>query len=347
MEGRFRDALARNEIKVYYQPILHLVSGKLCAYEALSRWYTPDRGLVKAADFLDELEGEEVGMLDTFVIWKVCETIRSFLDDGLTVVPVSINISYEDIVEGHILDNALKAIQKYQLSSELLHFELAEELLQRERARLIQEMNAFRKAGFELWLDHFGRSFSSLNLLMDLPIDLLKIDGALLKQCTHNPQARIILKNIMNTSKELGIGTLAEGVESEEVKEVLLQIGCEKLQGLLCGPAAPLTPKMHESFSPENEMVRDYFDAIGKVNLLSQTPLHTGWSHLDDDVLSDQGLPLAIMEFNGKRFHFLMSNDRFRRIIAALGTGNDNEPEQIFNDASLQFGSTIQRNSVL
>ena len=107
MEGRFRDALARNEIKVYYQPILHLVSGKLCAYEALSRWDTPDRGLVKAADFLDELEGEEVGMLDTFVIWKVCETIRSFLDDGLTVVPVSIGYavypengdSYKDLYQ--------------------------------------------------------------------------------------------------------------------------------------------------------------------------------------------------------------------------------------------------------
>ena len=134
-------------------------------------------------------------------------------------------------------------------------------------------------------------------------------------------------------AKELGIRTLMEGVEDEEVFEFLRQVGCEKAQGYSFGKPELLTAQTHTKLNPESMNVRHYYNSIGEVNLLSQTPLK-----MSNDL---NGIPLAITEFDGKNFKFLMSNSNFNKIFELLGVDGKNSPNDVFNNSMLQFAIQI------
>lgn len=339
-------------IKVYYQPIVHVFNRKICAYEALARWEDPEFGFLSPADFIGVLEDARlIHKLDVLVLRKVCAQMKISIDSGFPIVPVSINLSALDFQILNMPDLASEALRINNLPKNLLNIEITERALGENRQEIYDVMENFKRNGFEIWLDNFGSKYSSLNVLEEINFDLLKIDRRFLQNFHIQDRSRLILKNIMNMAKELGIRTLMEGVEDEIVLEFLRQTGCENAQGFLFGRPTPFemlnrSKDLHESLAERN-----YYTAIGRVNLLSQTPLETGLFASADSGLKVQvekqdfilnGLPLAVTEFDGHRFKFLMSNAGFNDIFKYLGIGEKCSPEDVFNDFSFHFAIKIR-----
>ena len=326
-------------IKVYYQPIVHVLSRKICAYEALARWEDPEFGFLSPADFIGVLEDARlIHKLDVFILRKVCAQLRISKDYGFPIVPVSINLSALDFQVLNMPEFASEALKINNLPTNLLNIEITERALGENRKEIYNVLEKFKRNGFEIWLDNFGSKYSSLNVLEEIDFDLLKIDRHFLQNFHTSKRSRLILKNIMNMAKELGIKTLMEGVEDEIVLEFLRQTGCENAQGFLFD-----RPKSFEMLNRsknlyENPQEINYFNKIGRVNLLSQTPLKTD---LDNNFVFN-GLPLAITEFDGRNFNFLMSNAGFKNIFKNLGFGEKYSPDDVFNNFSLPFAIKIR-----
>ena len=338
-------------IKVYYQPIVHVANGKICAYEGLARWEDPEFGFLSPADFIGVLEDARlIHKLDVFILKKVCSDMKTALQRGWTIVPVSINLSALDFQVLNMPYIAAEALKLNNLPKNFLNIEITERALGENRQEIYEVLEKFRRNGFEIWLDNFGSKYSSLNVLEEINFDLLKIDRRFLQNFHTQDKSRSILKNIMNMAKDLGIGTLMEGVEDETVLEFLKLTGCEKAQGFFFGRPAPFDVIANSRFRHEDTAERKYFNAIGRVNLLSQTPLKTGWTiqeNFSDDNADNlnsmlNGLPLAVTEFDGRRFKFLMSNSLFRNIFKDLALGDNFSLEDVFNNFSLQFAIKIR-----
>ncbi|MBR2179224.1 MAG: EAL domain-containing protein [Selenomonadaceae bacterium] len=338
------NAIINNHIKVFYQPIIHVVSGRLCGYEGLARWVDPVFGFLSPVDFITTLENARlIHRLDTYMIHKICYDIRDCIAKGFPVVPVSVNLSALDFQMTDMPVIASQALRETELTPDLLNLEITEAALTSENENIHNVLERFHSAGFEIWMDNFGSKYSSLNILEEVDIDLLKVDMRFLENFHTSSRSRAILKNIMNMAKEIGIRTLMEGVEDEEVLEFLRQTGCEKAQGYLFGKPAEIDDLRHLELNPEPSEIRSYYDAIGNVNLLSQTPLKTGWSEEDSkSTIADfNGIPLAIVEFDGRNFKFLMSNPSFKKVFKALGVDGKDTPDEVFNNPMLQFALKV------
>ena len=348
------EEMATNDyIKVYYQPIVRVFNRKICAYEALARWEDPEFGFLSPADFIGVLEDARlIHKLDFFILKKVCEQMKFSIDHNFPIVPVSINLSALDFQMLNMPYLASEAVSINNLPKNLLNIEITERALGENRQEIYDVLEKFKSNGFEIWLDNFGSKYSSLNVLEEINFDLLKIDRRFLRNFHIQDRSRRILKNIMNMAKELGIRTLMEGVEDEVVLEFLRQTGCENAQGFLFGRPTPFENLNPSKNLHENKVEKKYYTDIGLVNLLSQAPLETGVivrADANDLKLKDEnsnlilnGLPLAITEFDGQRFKFLMSNDGFNDIFKDLGIGKKCLPDDVFNNLSLPFAITIR-----
>ncbi|MCR5656847.1 MAG: GGDEF and EAL domain-containing protein [Butyrivibrio sp.] len=236
------DAAVENEnIKVFYQPVIRVRTGKICGYEALARWQDPDRGLIPPGNFIDILEEHrQIHKLDAFIVKKVCEDYRRLKDAGEMVVPVSINLSRLDFTLCNIFEIVEECRKKYGMPKHMLDIEVTESALNEDSALIKQEIDHFRNAGYQVWIDDFGSGYSSLTTILDYSFDVLKLDLTFLRQYDKNPKAGIVLTFIIQAAQSLGHVTLTEGVETEEHFEFLKIIGCDKAQGYHFGKPQPM-----------------------------------------------------------------------------------------------------------
>lgn len=340
--NKFDEILMLGRFKVHYQPIVHVASGRLCGYEALTHWLDPPRGLLPPSQFIAQLEEARlIHKLDAFVVDNVCQGIRYGLDRNVLTVPVSINISEIDFELSDVPALVANAIKKYDIPRGSLNIEVKESALCGERKALVVDgLHRLREMGCEIWIDNFARKQSPLNVLEAFRPDLLKIDLKFLRNFHSDVYSQILLKNIMNMIKEMGLRTLMVGVADEEVVNFLRQVNCEKAQGFYFGEPVPLEQTRHLTRQPEDEDTRRYYNSIGRVNLLSQTPMQTiSFDEVDIGLLNR--MPLAIVEFDGAKFHFIMFNESFRNVFSALGS----TPEEVFNNRSLPFAIRIHNNA--
>ena len=339
---KFDELLMLGRFKVYYQPIVHVASGRLCGYEALTHWLDPPRGLLPPSKFIAQLEEARlIHKLDAFVVDNVCQGIRYGLDRNVATVPVSINLSEIDFELSNVPELVADAIRKYDIPRGSLNIEIKESALCGDRkAPVVDGLQKMREMGCEIWIDNFARKQSPLNVLEAFRPDLLKIDIQFLRNFHSDAYSQILLKNIMNMIKEMGLRTLMVGVADEEVVNFLRQVNCEKAQGYYFGEPVPLEQTRHLTRPPEDEETRRYYNSIGRVNLLSQTPMQTiRFDEVDIGLLNR--MPLAIVEFDGAKFNFIMFNESFRNAFSALGSS----PEEVFNNHSLPFAIRIHNNA--
>ena len=236
------DKAAENDwIKPYYQPVVRSTDGKLCGVEALARWEDPKYGFLSPGQFIPTLEATKlVHKVDAHIIEYVCRDIRFLLDNDLPAVPVSINFSrldFELMDAVGILDDY---VSRYNIPKDLLHVEITESALMDDTSLLPKAVKALKDKGYALWLDDFGSGYSSLNVLKDYEFDVIKIDMVFLRNFEGNLKSKVIIGSIMSMAKALGMDTLCEGVETEEQRDFLKSINCERLQGYLFGRALPL-----------------------------------------------------------------------------------------------------------
>ena len=232
------NAVKERWIRPYYQPVVWSKDGTLCGVEALARWIDPRYGFLAPGKFVPTLEGTKlVHKLDACVLESVCRDIRRCLDEGLPVVPVSINFSRLDFELMDIVAFLEEVVAQYDVPKEYLHVEITESALAEDEGLLSDNARKLKEKGYALWLDDFGSGYSSLNVLKDFEFDVMKIDMKFLSGFEQNPKAQPLLESVIDMAGRMGMRTLTEGVETIPEKDFLTRANCERLQGYLFSKA--------------------------------------------------------------------------------------------------------------
>jgi EAL domain-containing protein (putative c-di-GMP-specific phosphodiesterase class I) len=229
-------AVREGWIKTFFQPVVDAKTGELCGYEALCRWQDPERGMLSPGTFIPMLEDAHlIHQVDLCMLERVCSWISSRLVAEEPVVPISINLSRLDFLACDIVKTVIDACDRWCISHELLAVEVTESALSGDDKSLRRDMERFREAGFEVWMDDFGSGYSSLNLLKDYEFDVLKIDMVFLRDMDTNTRARKIVRSVVDMAKSLGLKTLVESVETTSQRDFMREIGCDFMQVYLFG----------------------------------------------------------------------------------------------------------------
>ena len=224
------EAIEKEYIKVYYQPVVDINTNKLRGFEALARWDDPEHGFLPPLDFIGILEDAHlIHKLDTFMLKKVCERYRKETDAGRKCVPISFNLSRLDFKLCDIYKEVVRLTEEYRVPHEMLHIEITESVLDDDDGFIRRQIMRFQGDHFEVWMDDFGSGFSSLNVLKDYDFNFIKIDMVFLRNFTK--KSKMIIQSIVDMAKRLNAGTLTEGVETQEHLDFLKEIGCDLVQG--------------------------------------------------------------------------------------------------------------------
>lgn len=225
-------ALKHGEFEVFLQPKCNLITNEIIGSEALVRWNNPQKGYLSPGIFIPIFEQNGfVKELDYYVYEVTCKTIRRWLDDGITPLPVSVNISRYDLYDANLLTRILSIADEYDIPHDLIEIEITESAFVAESDLLPTFTRRVREFGFRVLIDDFGSGYSSLNVLKNILVDILKIDIKFLPVSESETKAPIILAAVIDMAKKLGLGIVAEGVETKEQLDLLASLQCEDVQG--------------------------------------------------------------------------------------------------------------------
>lgn len=231
-------AVEEGWVRPHYQPVVWSKDGTLCGVEALARWDDPKYGMLPPGKFVPTLETTRlVHKLDACILESVIRDIRRCLDQGLPVVPVSINFSRLDFELMDIVSFLEEVVAKYDVPKDYLHVEITESALSEDEGLLLANAQKLKERGYALWLDDFGSGYSSLNVLKDYDFDVMKIDMKFLTGFENNAKAQPLIESVIAMAERMGMRTLTEGVETLGEKDFLAHANCERLQGYLFGKA--------------------------------------------------------------------------------------------------------------
>lgn len=234
IEVSLPESLANNDLYLLYQPKVACEGKEIIGFEALLRWSHPQHGEIMPSDFIPIIEEsrliEEVG---EYVLEKVFNSLRQWIDQGLEPKPVAVNISGRHFFSPGLLNFIKSLSEKYAVPCSLIELEITEGVLADSNEENIGAMRNIRECGIRLSIDDFGTGYSSLSYLRRFPIDVLKIDRAFVNDCARNAEDAAICTAIIAVAKSIGLKTIAEGVEAEEQLAILAQQGCYGFQGYL------------------------------------------------------------------------------------------------------------------
>lgn len=231
IEECMREALENNQFRVYYQPKHDANTGELTGAEALIRWEHPEYGFMSPGEFIPIFEDNGfITEVDSFVWKKTCENLHKWIEKGLNVVPVSINVSKLDFMRPDFFEKLNKASTEMDVPSGLLHIEVTESLFSDQIEELVDILSKCQENGYKIELDDFGSGYSSLNTLSILPLDVVKMDMSLVKAITDFKSMRVFSACI-NLARSLGLKTVSEGVETKEQMWAIRELGGDVIQG--------------------------------------------------------------------------------------------------------------------
>lgn len=323
----FDEALEKGYIKVHYQPIVRSLTGNICDMEALCRWIRPDRGMAQPFQFIPVLEEHRlIHKLDFYVVRKICEDLDMLRNMNFPLVPVSVNLSRIDFEMFDVADEVIKIIDSYRIPHKLFSIEITESAFIHNADFLNGQINKFRNAGFEVWMDDFGSDYSSFKTLQKYNFDVVKLDMEFMRNFSSTGKNAIIITEVINLLTKLGIHTLAEGVDTDEKIKFLRDIGCEKLQGHSFSTAMPLEYHIDQYQRKVGHDYDDfttvhYYNQIGAVRL-DESVLTQNRIRLSDSSLS---IPVAVIEYRKDNFRILKANDEYKRFLEKIGLGEQCE----------------------
>lgn len=240
MTTKLRYALEGDQLELYYQPQIDLVSGRIVSSEALLRWNHPQAGLILPGKFIPLAEQSQlIGPIGDWVLRKACHDLKAWQDAELPVIPVSINLSLIQFQLGSITDKVHKALTHYNLAPELLTLEITESVFEQNNQALKQDLKALSAMGVRLSLDDFGTGYSSLAHLNNYFFDEIKIDKSFVRNLEKEPYAQAIVKAVILIATAMGADVVAEGIELQGQLATAQRLGCNKGQGFHYSPALP------------------------------------------------------------------------------------------------------------
>jgi diguanylate cyclase (GGDEF)-like protein/PAS domain S-box-containing protein len=237
--NELRRALERDELRVFYQPIMNLETSRITAFEALVRWEHPERGLVGPDQFIPL--AEETGLvvpIGTWVLEQACRQVAEWRASGASV-SVSVNLSPRQLAEPTLTAAIRGVLQRTAVDPHLVWLEITESTLMRDAESAVSALRALRALGVHLAVDDFGTGYSSMTYLKRFPVESLKVDRSFVDGLGREPEASAICTAVVSLAHALGMRAIAEGVERPEQVAMLRTLGCEMAQGYLFGRPAP------------------------------------------------------------------------------------------------------------
>lgn len=243
-------ALQNQEFELYYQPLWG-ADGRLVALEALVRWTSSSRGAVSPAEFIPEAEENGfIADLGAWVLRQTCRQIRIWQDSGCNPVPVAVNVSARELADPTFALRVLQILASERVGVGQLELEVTETSVMKEPELARRQLRLLHRAGVRVAMDDFGVGYSSLSRLQDLPLDSIKIDRAFVSR-VQGCREPILLSHMIEMGHKLGLLVTAEGVETEEQRRRLQQLGCDRMQGFLLArpmPAAAVAALLQRAF---------------------------------------------------------------------------------------------------
>lgn len=239
MEESMDSALINKEFVIYYQPKYNLKKGKYGGAEALVRWHKKDGSIVPPSEFISFFEKKGfITKVDMYVLKEVCSTLRRWIDEGIEIVTVSVNISKIDFYKGSLLSDIIEIVDRYKIPHKYIELEMTETIAAENLEEFINFADRCREAGFSVSMDDFGSGYSSLTMMKELNIDIIKLDKSMFSDNIIDERfnkAKIIIEHIIDLSKQLNIKVVAEGIESKELVDILIEMNCDMIQGYYYG----------------------------------------------------------------------------------------------------------------
>ncbi|MBE5912380.1 bifunctional diguanylate cyclase/phosphodiesterase [Pseudobutyrivibrio sp.] len=321
----FDRALKDEWIEVYYQPLVRASNGRVCNEEALVRWNDPILGIINPPDFIPILEAVNVvHRLDLYVLEHVLAKMTLQKNEGLFVVPTSINLSTMDFYYCDIVSEVCSRVDASGVGRENIAIEIAEAATARHNEQVLCQLDRFKEYGFQIWMDDYGGGDSSPILLQRIHFDLLKINIGLIQQIRFDETSRVIITELIRMAMALGIETSAEGVEDQDQVDFLQEVGCSKMQGFYYCRPIPMEIifdryRNGTQIGFENPEESDYYSQVGKVSLYDLS-----FSGNDDEQLNDyfDTMPMAIAEVNGKNISLVRTNRNFKKFLSLTALRN-------------------------
>ena len=230
ISNQLKDAIETRQIRPYLQPIVDS-RGMLAGAEALIRWIHPDEGMMNPGQFIPLFERNGlISVVDKYMWRCACELLADWKKRDIDSF-ISINVSPKDFYRIDVVSELKSLVEEFGIDPVKLRVEITETAITNDSIDMVKIIGDLREYGFIVEMDDFGSGYSSLNLLKDINLDLIKIDMQFLKDSERNMKATLIIKNIINMSEDLGIDTLTEGVETAKQFEKLYDMGCKLYQG--------------------------------------------------------------------------------------------------------------------
>ncbi|MGG1678899.1 EAL domain-containing protein [Neobacillus sp. NRS-1170] len=248
LETHLRKAIDKKELSLFYQPQIDLGTGKAKSFEALLRWKNSEFGNIPPSDFIPL--AEDTGLIISIGHWvfeHACRQIKKWNDRGYDDIRVAINISPKQFQQPNLVQFIKSMIDKYKINPASLEIEITEGVMS-DTKETIPLIRKIKELGISISVDDFGTGYSSLNYLKQLPIDVLKIDKSFIRDIMVDEKDAAITTTIIHLGKSLGLEVIAEGVETKEQVEFLINANCHKIQGFYYSKPIPVNELQNRFF---------------------------------------------------------------------------------------------------
>lgn len=240
LQDELRNALARSEFTLHYQPQVDLRSGRVVAVEALIRWNHPTRGVVAPLTFIPT--AEETGLIvpiGDWVLHEACRQNKAWQHAGLPPVTVCVNVSARQFREKNLISRVVNALKESGLEARYLELEVTESLIMQDFDVAVATMNGLQRLGVQISIDDFGTGYSSLSALKTFPVQRLKIDKSFINDLATDEDDQAVTSAVISLGQKLNLRVLAEGVETDEQVAFLRRNNCDEMQGHLFSKPVP------------------------------------------------------------------------------------------------------------
>lgn len=229
IEENMQAAIAERQFMMYLQPKYSIAKNEIIGAEALIRWKHPQRGMIYPDQFIPIIEENGFIKKVDYYIWEeACQFLAKCKEAGIDFCPVSVNMSRVHLQDDECIQILADMVEKYHIPKKLLELEITETA---DNQQVSMKALQLKEEGFTLLMDDFGSGYSSLNILLETPFDVIKLDRKFIENMTVSSKGRMILEHVVSMADKLELGLLAEGVETKEQTELLQNIGCDQVQG--------------------------------------------------------------------------------------------------------------------
>ena len=296
------NAITEKQFVLFLQPVHSLSNGEPQSAEVLVRWQHPERGLITPGAFIPVFEKNGfIEKLDHYVWEETCRLLRERMDQGKREIPFSVNLSRKSIYNAGVADEIIALVDKYSIDPSLLKLEVTESAYIDNIEQMSHTVQILRAHGFTIMMDDFGSGYSSLNMLKELPVDILKIDMKFLEGFEKSTRAGSIIAAVLRMARWLSIPVIAEGVETSEQISFLHSIGCDWIQGYYF--AKPMPYDQFEDYLANYRQIPSELKPAEEKTFDSN--IYLGGNRVVNDILDSFDGGIALLELSGDRLELI------------------------------------------